>query len=79
MLKLVAVCVCAAFALLAGATFTSTGWAQGAPKTCSDAFSSCVVETHMNKECDSEKRWCLKTGSFAHPKTKTVTSGLQKR
>ena len=52
---------------------------QGAPKTCSDAHAACTKQTLMAKECETEKQWCVKTGTFADPKTKSVTSDLQKR
>ena len=63
-------------ALLAGA---SVAWPQGAPKSCSDAHSTCMSQTKLAKECEAERQWCLKTGTFADPKTKAVASGLQKR
>jgi hypothetical protein len=65
--------------LLAAAFVANSAKAQSAPKTCSEAFSACTSKHHLLKECDAEKQWCVKTGSFADPKTKAVTSGLQKR
>ena len=52
---------------------------QGTPRTCSEAQSACTKETSLPKECENERQWCLKTGTFAHPKTKAVSTGLQKR
>ena len=52
---------------------------QGAPKTCSDAYAACTKQTGMAKECETEMQWCVKTGTFADPKTKAVTSDLQRR
>ena len=66
-------------ALLAGAAATSSVWSQNKLKTCSDAYTACASETKMAKECETEREWCKKTGSFANPKTKSVTSDLQKR
>ncbi len=78
MRRLVVICASAA-ALLAGTSVTSAVRSQSAPKTCSDAYSACATETRLPKDCEMEKQWCLKTGTFAHPKTKAVTMGLQKR
>lgn len=78
MRRLAGICASTA-ALLAVTSLMSVVWAQSAPKTCSDAYSACATETHLPKDCEMEKQWCLKTGTFAHPKTKTVTMGLQKR
>ena len=65
--------------LLAGAAATSSVWSQGKAKTCTEAYSACTAQTKMKKECETEMGWCKQTGSFADPKTKAVTSGLQKR
>jgi len=54
-------------------------WSQTPPKTCTEAYSACAVQKQLAKQCDDERQWCLKTGSFAHPKTKAVSSGLQKQ
>ena len=56
-----------------------SAWTQGAPKTCSDAYAACTKQTGMAKECETEMQWCVKTGTFADPKTKATTSDLQKR
>ena len=64
---------------LAAAFVINSAEAQSAPKTCTEAYSACTSKHHLPKECDAEKQWCVKTGSFADPKTKAVTSGLQKR
>jgi hypothetical protein len=66
-------------ASLATALVTGAAWSQGTPKTCSEAHSACIAQTKLSKECEDERQWCLKTGTFAHPKTKAVWSGLQKR
>lgn len=66
-------------ALSAGAAVTSAAWSQGTPKTCSDAYSACKSQTGWLKECEAEKNWCMKTGTFADPKTKAVSLGLRKR
>ena len=58
---------------------TSSAWPQGAPKTCSDAYAACIKQARVAKECEIEQQWCVKTGTFADPKTKAVTSDLQKR
>lgn len=65
--------------LLAAASVVNSAGAQGTPKTCTEAYSACTSKYRMPKECETEKQWCIKTGSFADPKTKAVTSGLQKR
>lgn len=65
--------------LLAAASVVDSAGAQSAPKTCSEAYSTCTSKYRLPKECDAEKQWCVKTGSFADPKTKAVSSGLQKR
>ena len=69
----------ASAALLALAISPGVARSQRALKTCSEAFYACIAETRMATECETEKRWCIKTGSFAHPKTKALTSDLQKR
>jgi len=65
--------------LLATASAANSVWSQGKPRTCSEAYSACASRTQMTKECEAEREWCKKTGSFADPKTKAVTSDLQKR
>ena len=65
--------------LLAGMAATSSVWSQTKLKTCSEAHSACTSQTKMKKECEAELGWCKNTGSFADPKTKAVTSGLQKK
>jgi hypothetical protein len=65
--------------LLVGTAATSSVWAQTKLKTCSEAHSACASQTKLKKECETELGWCKQTGSFADPKTKAVTSGLQKR
>lgn len=65
--------------LLAAASVTSTVSSQGTPKTCSEAYSACTSKYRLPKECEAEKQWCTKTGTFADPKTKAVSTGLQKR
>lgn len=65
--------------MLAGAAATSSVWSQTKVKTCSEAHSACTSQTKMKKECEAELGWCKNTGSFADPKTKAVTSGLQKK
>jgi hypothetical protein len=53
--------------------------AQGKAKSCSDAYAECTSRTQMSKECEAERAWCVKTGTFADPKTKAVLSGLRKK
>ena len=65
--------------LLAAASVVDSAGAQSTPKTCSEAYSACTSKYRLAKECAAEKQWCVKTGSFADPKTKAVSSGLQKR
>lgn len=65
--------------LLVAVPVTSLAEAQSAPKTCSEAYSACTSKYSLPKECDAEKQWCIKTGTFADPKTKAVSSALQKR
>jgi hypothetical protein len=75
-----ALVICTSIAgLLAATSVVNFAGAQSTPKTCSEAYSACTSKYHLPKECDAEKQWCVKTGSFADPKTKAVTSGLQKR
>ena len=65
--------------LLVPAPVTSVAEAQGTPKTCSEAYSACASKHSLPKECEAEKQWCIKTGTFADPKTKAVNSPLEKR
>lgn len=65
--------------LLAAVPVTSPARAQSAPKTCSEAYSACTTKYRLPKECETEKQWCVKTGTFADPKTKAINSSLQKR
>ena len=65
--------------LLAEAAVTGSVRSQGAPKSCSEAHAACKSQTRMSTECEAERQWCLKTGTFANPKTKSVSTGLQKR
>jgi hypothetical protein len=64
--------------LWAGASVTGA-WSQSTPKTCTDAYSACKAKHHLPKECETERQWCIKTGTFADPKTKAALSGLQKK
>ena len=48
-------------------------------KTCSEAYAACWFDTHLRKECEKERQWCLRTGTFANPKTKAVSMGLRKK
>ena len=52
---------------------------QSEPKTCSDAFWVCKSQSRPVSDCQTEREWCLKTGTFADPKTKAVSMGLLKR
>ena len=55
-------------------------WAQGAPRTCTEAYTACTTANKaLLKECGDEKQWCIKTGTFADPKSKATTSNLQKK
>jgi hypothetical protein len=65
--------------LLAAVSVASPAGAQSTPKTCSEAYSACTSKHSLPKECEAEKQWCIKTGTFADPKTKAVSTGLQKR
>lgn len=65
--------------VLAGAALVGTARSQSAHKTCTDAYQACVSRTKLARECAAEKEWCRKTGTFADPVTKAVSSGLQKR
>jgi hypothetical protein len=56
----------------------SVARSQSAPKTCTEAYTACTKES-TPAACEAEKKWCLQSGAFAHPKTKALTSGLQKR
>jgi hypothetical protein len=67
--------VAAVFAL---AVSTGVARSQSAPKTCTEAYIACTKDSTPTA-CEAEKKWCLQSGAFAHPKTKAVTSGLQKR
>ncbi|NJO23504.1 MAG: hypothetical protein HC868_11905 [Sphingomonadales bacterium] len=78
-MRRLAVIYASAAALLTVTLPMSVVRSQSAPKTCSDAYSACAAETRLPKDCATEKQWCLKTGTFAHPKTKAVTMGLHKR
>jgi hypothetical protein len=61
------------------ASVTGPGWSQKPPKTCSEAYSACASQTGLPKECEVERQWCIKSGTFADPKTKATTSGLAKK
>jgi len=65
--------------LSAGAFVTGAAWSQSTPKTCTDAYSACKSKHNLTKECEAEKQWCDKTGTFADPKTKAALTGLQKK
>jgi hypothetical protein len=65
--------------LSAAAFVAGAAWSQSAPKTCTDAYSACKSKHNLIKECEAEKQWCDKTGTFADPKTKATLSGLQKK
>ena len=78
MRKVLVICASVAGLSAAAAVVNSAG-AQSTPKTCSEAYSACTSKHHLPKECEAEKQWCIKTGSFADPKTKAVSSNLQKR
>ena len=64
---------------LAGLPVTTYAWSQSTPKTCSDAHFQCKTKTGLSKECEEERQWCMQTGTFADPKTKTVVMGLRKK
>jgi hypothetical protein len=49
------------------------------PKSCSEAYVPCKSQTGLPKECEAARQWCMKTGTFADPKTKSVSMGLRKR
>ena len=66
-------------ALLASTALVGTARSQSGPRSCSEAYQTCVSKTRMAKECSEERNWCKQTGTFADPVTKTVTSGLQKK
>jgi hypothetical protein len=66
-------------ALLASAALVDTARSQSGPRSCSEAYQTCVSKTRMSKECGAERDWCKHTGTFADPVSKTVTSGLQKK
>jgi hypothetical protein len=51
----------------------------GSFKTCSEAHWACLTRHRLPTECETEKRWCLQSGTFADPVTKTVSMGLQKK
>ena len=65
-------------AVFALAISTGVARSQSAPKTCTEAYTACTKES-TPAECEAEKKWCLQSGAFAHPKTKALTSGLKKR
>jgi hypothetical protein len=60
-------------------TAASAQQTQSEPKTCSDAYAPCKSQTGLPKECEAARQWCLKTGTFADPKTKSVSMGLRKK
>jgi hypothetical protein len=66
-------------ALLGSLALVDPARSQIGPRSCSEAYQTCVSKTRMTKECGEERNWCKKTGTFADPVTKTVTSGLQKK
>jgi hypothetical protein len=65
--------------LLAGSALVDTALSQSAFRTCSEAYRACVSKTRLAKECAEENEWCRRTGTFADPVSKTVSSGLQKK
>jgi len=64
---------------LAGAAMIETAWSQSGLRTCTDAYRACVEKTRLARECEAERVWCRKTGTFADPVTKSVSSGLRKK
>ncbi len=78
MRKLVMILASAA-GLSAIASLIGAAWSQSAPGTCSEAFTSCKSQTGLAKECEAERQWCMKTGTFANPRTKAVSLGLRKK
>ena len=65
--------------LLASTAPIDTALPQSAFKTCTEAYRACVSKTRLAKECATEREWCTKTGTFADPVSKTVSSGLRKK
>jgi hypothetical protein len=65
--------------LLAAAFPVGGARAQGAPKTCTEAYLRCKARAPATQECEEERKWCLQTGTFADPKTKEVSMDLRKR
>jgi hypothetical protein len=60
-------------------TVASAQQVQSEFKSCSEAYRACLSRTHLTDECATERQWCLQTGTFADPKTKSVSTGLQRR
>jgi hypothetical protein len=60
-------------------TVASAQQAQSEFKNCTEAYWACLSRTQMKAECAMERQWCLQTGTFADPKSKAVTTGLQRR
>jgi hypothetical protein len=60
-------------------TVASAQQAQSEFKNCTEAYWACLSRTRMKDQCATERQWCLQTGTFADPKTKSVATGLQRR
>ena len=66
-------------------TLTVAAVARGAPqvghtfKTCSQAYRSCLARSHLATECALERKWCLLTGTFVSPRTRSVHKRLQRK
>jgi hypothetical protein len=71
----IVVCIAALTANVANAQQKQGGNFQ----TCSEAHLACLTRYRLPEECEKERQWCLRTGTFANPKTKAVHLGLRKK
>jgi hypothetical protein len=66
--------------LAAGTTFVGSAWSEKAPRSCTDAYRACVgTSATVPKACDEQKKWCMSTGTFEDPKSKSLHLDLLKK
>jgi hypothetical protein len=66
--------------LTCGSGFVGTAWSEKAPKSCTEAHRACAgTAATVPKACDEQKKWCMSTGTFEDPKTKSLHLNLIKK
>jgi hypothetical protein len=65
---------------ITGTAFVGSAISQKAPKSCSDAYRACSgPSATVPKACDEQKKWCMSTGTFEDPKSKSLHLNLLKK